>query len=79
MDKSAKNFPMSAYSFNENSEIYSLAEERRDWRKKIEKQIEDAKEEIKDNDDANEAKVESKIEVSENNITSNSNTKKGGD
>lgn len=51
MKKNKNAFPLSDYGFSEQSYVYTLCEERRDWRKFIEKHITLAKEEIMGKDE----------------------------
>ena len=51
MEKNKNSFPLSDYGFSEQSYVYTLCEERRDWRKFIEKHITLAKEEIMGKDE----------------------------
>lgn len=51
MEKNKNAFPLSDYGFSEQSYVYTLCEERRDWRKFIEKHITLAKEEIMGKDE----------------------------
>lgn len=59
------------YGFKENNYLYSLEEERRDWREKIENQIEEAKDSINTNVDEAEEKLSNDVTSAKNNINSN--------
>lgn len=72
----SEQFPLSRYDVSEQPYVYSLCEERRDWRKHIEKHITLAKEEAmgKDENDSlvsnakAEADLHAQIIQSENNV-----------
>lgn len=72
----------SAYKFKDQPYVYTLCEERRDWRKYIEKHITLAKEEIMGRNDEDELvsvataqrEIENHIEASEASTKENSNS-----
>lgn len=72
----SEQFPFSRYDVSEQPYVYTLCEERRDWRKHIEKHITLAKEEIMGRDEndslVSNAKAESDLQAqiiqSENNV-----------
>nr|DAD66571.1 MAG TPA: hypothetical protein [Myoviridae sp. ctPuP5] len=59
------------YGFIENDYLYTLPEERRDWRIKIENEIEEAKVEINTNVDEAEEKVSNDVVEAKNEINTN--------
>lgn len=75
MEKNKNAFPLSDYGFSEQSYVYTLCEERRDWRKFIEKHITLAKEEIMGKDEEGHLVSVSKAESNiKEHVTNSENT-----
>lgn len=62
------------YDYEESNYVYTLCEERRDWRIHIEEHITEAKEEIIENDNKNKDAIIANDNANKNAIIANDNT-----